>query len=70
MCWSPWGRKEVDMTEWLNNNYNDLKFTVWNRNYVYTNLIEYQRINSNEFARVEELKSPDLNYLLYAKQMH
>ena len=69
-CCSPWGRKELDMTEWLNNSYNDLKPTVWNRIYVYTNLIEYQRINSSEFARVEELKSPDLNHLLYAKQMH
>ena len=69
-CCSPWGRNELDMTEWLNNSYNDLKPTVWNRIYVYTNLIEYERINSSEFARVEELKSPDLNHLLYAKQMH
>ena len=31
VCWSPWGHKELDMTEWLNNNQKCLHWSVLNR---------------------------------------
>ena len=35
VCCSPWGRKELDMTEWLNNNNKTINYKLCNFNFFY-----------------------------------
>jgi len=42
-CWSPWGHKELDMTDWTIRNINKTKTVEWYRRYKYLTEKESQR---------------------------
>ena len=65
-CCSPWGRKELDTTEQLNWNDNDLKFKVQNHSYVQTNLIILKPYtHKHKWRKKKQVKdAPDRDFIV------